>query len=320
MNLHLVYNEIKQISTGSSTKISLCEIEGRKSVLKELTNANFIDYSIREIETLRALNGHPNILKLHNSFIFGDRLFLDFEYYDGGDIYDDVVQNGIYTSSKADSFLEQMLSAIEYAKQKGYMHCDIKPENILLDSNGNFILSDWDMSQKLDKKESSGLNGSILNTPPEVLLGKYENSSDLYSLGCVLYFVLSGKRVYDLTTKSPKFLRLIAHLAFEIDTCGIDSKYIPILQLLLCKKHECRNIRNANDNIYISTDIDYIFHSQMFLRYINDNDFDNASLHLVLYIAATKYEVLKDKSAFEGLDSRSFCDKFKSHILTNTTL
>jgi serine/threonine protein kinase len=173
-------------------------------VLKRLKNPNRLDRFKGEVEALQNLN-HPNIAKLID-FDLGDKnpWFVQ-EYYHGGDLDKYVQKNGPLDHNKALNFLIDMASGLEYAHSSGKLHRDIKPANIFLeDEDGPAVLGDFGLAWKVDRGERLTLTveavGSFHYMAPELADGRADEPTwqcDIYSLGKVLYFMLSGGRVFD---------------------------------------------------------------------------------------------------------------------------
>ncbi len=165
--------------------------------------ANDSDFIARfEREARLAANlRHTNIVQVYDFDTQKDRLYMVMEYINGGtlkELLDKQKETGKYLSFRVISrILSQIASALDYAHSQGMLHRDLKPSNILLDKSGNAFLSDFGIARIIGQ---SGItrSGAIMGTPaymsPEQ--GSDESltaSSDIYSLGVILFEMLTGQ-------------------------------------------------------------------------------------------------------------------------------
>lgn len=113
----------------------------------------------------------------------------------GGGIFDALVQNRGFTENSSAIMMRQLLSAVAYLHSKQIAHRDIKPQNILFESNDsvNIKLLDFGNSRKMGTNEAMhGVYGTAYYVAPEVLTGNYDERCDIWSCGVILYMLLSG--------------------------------------------------------------------------------------------------------------------------------
>lgn len=155
---------------------------------------------IREIRLLARLQ-HPNILPLHDSGHVETLLYYVMPYVSGETLRDRINRERRLSSETACGIARDAADALAYAHAQGVIHRDIKPENILL-SAGHPILADFGIARVIDLAGVRQLTRTGMGTPgtpaymsPEQLLGDREidGRSDTYSLGCVLYEMLTGQ-------------------------------------------------------------------------------------------------------------------------------
>jgi len=155
---------------------------------------------IREIRLLARLQ-HPNILPLHDSGHVETLLYYVMPYVSGETLRDRINRERRLSPETACSIARDAADALAYAHAQGVIHRDIKPENILL-SAGHPILADFGIARAIDlagvrqlTRTGAGSPGTPAYMSPEQILGDHEldGRSDIYSLGCVLYEMLTGK-------------------------------------------------------------------------------------------------------------------------------
>jgi serine/threonine protein kinase len=231
------YEIINEIYSGVGIKVNLCKKNGKLVVVKELVDENYFYYLNKEILILEKIGFHENIVNIREAFIFGKKIYAEYEFYDKGDLYDHIKNNGVFDEAQAINLLNQIISALIHSKNCGYYHCDVKPENILLRNFSEFVLSDWDLARKIDDSSRNLVYGSSLSMPPEVILGQHCETSDVYSLGCLLYFCLFGKRIFNLKTSTKRNEVIIKHLKERvvIDGNKFSNEFKKLLSLMFQK-------------------------------------------------------------------------------------
>ncbi len=196
------YSVIKKLGEGGKGIVFKCKDNslGRIVAVKlikgdSLDNETF-SRLMREAQTTAKLS-HTNIVSIYDLIKEGDRFIMVIEYVDGQSL-DSYVNNhgGKLSVQEAIEITLKICDALQYAHDNGILHRDIKPENIMISGNGNPKLMDFGLAKSFD---SPGLThaGTIVGTPaylaPESALGKKADArSDLYSIGCVLYQMLTG--------------------------------------------------------------------------------------------------------------------------------
>src|SRR5579859_1894530 len=149
----------------------------------------------REAETIGRLS-HPHILKL---FDFGQKRGLTYlvtELVTGGSLAAQV-RRGPLSAAEANRIFQQLASALDYAHQQGVIHRDLKPHNVLIDSNGNVLLSDFGLARLVKAPTGLTPSGAIVGTPaymaPEQWTGDVADArTDIYALGVILFEMLLG--------------------------------------------------------------------------------------------------------------------------------
>ncbi|KAI3814322.1 hypothetical protein L1987_19073 [Smallanthus sonchifolius] len=156
---------------------------------------------VREVAAMRRLN-HPNILKLHEVLATKTKIYLVMELAAGGELFTQLSRRGRMKEATARRFFQQIVSTLNFCHQNGVAHRDLKPQNLLLDENGNLKISDFGLSA-LPESQKDGLLHTACGTPaytaPEIVRRKgYDGSkADAWSCGIMLFMFLAGYLPFD---------------------------------------------------------------------------------------------------------------------------
>ena len=163
-------------------------------------DAQFAIRFAREAQTLATLS-HPHIVTIHDFGQAGGFYFLLMEFIDGVNLRQ-AMKAGRFTPDQALAIVPPVCEALQYAHEHGIVHRDIKPENLLMDKSGRVKIADFGIAKIIDHDEAAeiSLNDSrttAAGTPayaaPEQQDGKSDHRADIYSLGVVLYELLTGQ-------------------------------------------------------------------------------------------------------------------------------
>ena len=153
---------------------------------------------INEINILRAMD-HPNILKIFEFYSNQESYSIITEYCSGGELFNEITENGPFDEKYSAYVMYQIFSAINYCHNMNIIHRDLKPENILIiDRNRNgyprIKICDFGTSLMVEKGGvQQKLVGSSYYIAPEVLKKHYNQKCDIWSCGVILYILLAGK-------------------------------------------------------------------------------------------------------------------------------
>ncbi|KAJ4912263.1 CBL-interacting serine/threonine-protein kinase 4 [Raphanus sativus] len=195
----------RRLGSGSFAKVHVArsietdELAAVKIIDKKKTaDAGMEPRIIREIEAMRRLHHHPNVLRIHEVMATKTKIYLVVELAAGGELYARIRRLGRLRESEARRYFQQLASALAFCHREGIAHRDVKPQNLLLDRDGNLKVSDFGLSALPEHRSSEGMLHTSCGTPaytaPEVLAQKsYDGAkADSWSCGVFLFVLLAG--------------------------------------------------------------------------------------------------------------------------------
>lgn len=175
---------------------------GRTVALKILTpdltaDRTFVERFLSEARAAGRLN-HPNVIGVHEVGQENGVYYLSMEYVGGGSVQDMISRGRKLDQLRATEIVLQAAKALEYAEKVAIVHCDIKPDNLMLTDAGEVRLADLGIAKSLNEKgkadQSEGVFGSPHYMAPEQARGlPLDHRADIYSLGVTFFRMLSGK-------------------------------------------------------------------------------------------------------------------------------
>jgi len=248
------------LGAGGMGEVYLAEhmLMGRRAAIKVLPGQRSeaperLRRFLTEIRAQGRLGTHPNLAVAYDAGEHEGRVYLALEYVPGTDLQTKVAQSGSLPSDVALDCIRQTAAALAFAHKHGIVHRDIKPSNLMLTPQGQVKLLDLGLAQ-LAASESQATDatrtqaGLLLGTPDYIAPEQAQDASradarsDLYSLGCTWYYLLTGRPPFAGNSAIEK---LRAH-ALEPPPCLLDSRpEVPpataaMLEMLLAKRPEDR--------------------------------------------------------------------------------
>lgn len=235
------------------------DTEGRVVAIKEILPEFATDWAIlsrieKEVEFLLKVE-HPSIVKLYSAFRDEktQSYYIVMELVEGLNIEQYVKKNGPIPEEKAVELLLKILDALQCVHNAHIVHRDIKPSNIMIRPDGNVCLLDFGVAKDMDSNGKQTIVGSIIGTSgymsPEQAEGYSINfRSDIYSLGCVFFYMLTGHHAFN--TLASEFETQDAILNSEFPRLAKYKKGLsPVLQKVLDKATN-RNMMQRYQNCY----------------------------------------------------------------------
>ncbi|TYI55065.1 hypothetical protein E1A91_D11G115000v1 [Gossypium mustelinum] len=171
-----------------------------KEIDKKLLSSKVSESLLKEISILSTIN-HPNIIQLFEAIETEDRIFLVLEYCDGGDLAAYIQRYGKVSEEVARHLMRQLAAGLQVLQEKHLIHRDLKPQNLLLTkgSTPQLKIGDFGFARSLTPENlADTLCGSPLYMAPEIIQNKkYDAKADLWSVGAILFQLVTGKPPFD---------------------------------------------------------------------------------------------------------------------------
>ena len=200
------YKILRPIGEGGMASVFLAVQESldREVALKVMApalaaNSEFTERFLKEGRITAKLQ-HQNLVTVYDIGTHAGVYYLAAEYIPGGTLKERIDAGGLNVGEILDILVE-MARGLDFAHQKGFVHRDVKPGNILFRKDGSVVLADFGIAKAMDSSSSSTVAGASIGTPdymsPEQARAEpVDGRSDLYSLGTVLYEMLTGAPPY----------------------------------------------------------------------------------------------------------------------------
>nr|XP_048708658.1 ribosomal protein S6 kinase alpha-5 isoform X4 [Caretta caretta] len=200
---------LKVLGTGAYGKVFLVrKISGHDNgklyamkVLKKATiiqKAKTTEHTRTERQVLEHIRQSPFLVTLHYAFQTDTKLHLILDYINGGELFTHLSQRERFTENEVQIYIGEIVLALEHLHKLGIIYRDIKLENILLDSNGHVVLTDFGLSKEFltdENERAYSFCGTIEYMAPDIVRGGdtgHDKAVDWWSLGVLMYELLTG--------------------------------------------------------------------------------------------------------------------------------
>lgn len=228
---------------------------------------------------------HPNIVGIYDAGMYKDFCYITMEYIDGPTLEKFCDKDSVLPVSKVVELLFEACNALGYAHNRGVVHRDIKPSNIMLNKAGEVRITDFGIAQiKSEQTASKGIIGSPSYMSPEQVKEELvEDKSDIFSLGCVLYELLTGEKafsgenyfsiMYKITNEEPVPIRqhrpdlpeILARITAKALAKDPSRRYQTCMDFAYDLRVALRGLKGATTSDKVESVVDYI-HSVPFFE------------------------------------------------------
>lgn len=304
-----------------------------------MTDGTFME-SFRKEARFAAKLDHPNLVPVYDFGQEDGRFYLVMKYMQGGSLKEKIVKQGPMSPKQASKIFLQVCDGVRFAHSQGVIHRDLKPSNILFDQDDSVRVGDLGFAKAINASKSSTMSksGSFLGTPeymaPEIWEGKdASKQSDIYSLGCILYEMLTGKILFEGTSPAAIMTKHVIHGP------EFDSHLTPSLQTIMKKALAS----NPTDRYVNVKELEEALKNYIFLQPLLDESQSTSSINEPTNTFSENekvdgqvgtserwvethdpvYEVTKQKEPSDALDfhtrpiQTSLIHKIKSQLKTN---
>ena len=254
------YEIVEKIGGGGMSVVykAKCRVLNRYVAIKILRNeltsdADFVDKFKQESLSAASLN-HPNIVNIYDTGIEGDIYYIVMEYIKGVTLKDYITQKGNLSESETIKISVQVAEALKHAHANKIIHRDIKPHNIMITDEGIAKVADFGIAKAASSStinNTSNVIGSVHYFSPEQARGGYvDEKSDIYSLGVVMYEMVTGVVPFDADNHISVAMK---HIQDSVVPPSQKISYISVskgLEALILKcleKHQSYRYQNATE-------------------------------------------------------------------------
>jgi serine/threonine-protein kinase PpkA len=254
------YRLLRKLGEGGMSQVFLAEniATGLQQVLKiikldldenaSLEQNEIVQRFISEYALISQID-HPNVAKIYDQGFGEAHAYISMEYFPGGDLRQ--LMSGEIGETIAIATLIQVASALSAIHERGIIHRDMKPDNVMIRSDGSLALADFGIAMQIDTQLEPSEGGEVYGTPsyvsPEQAAGDaVDHRADIYALGIMFYELLVGKKPYRAPTVQALLLQ---HMQAPLPTLPPDYRHYQSLMNKLLAKSPRERIQTADEII-----------------------------------------------------------------------
>ncbi|XP_054465585.1 calcium/calmodulin-dependent protein kinase IGb [Anoplopoma fimbria] len=252
-NIQEVFDLMEELGSGAFSEVYMVKEKktGKLFAMKCVKKKQKRDLNLEnEIAVLRRIK-HDNVVGMEDLYESQTHFYLIMELVAGGELFDRILDRGVYSEKDASSVIKQVLEAVSYLHDSGIVHRDLKPENILYysqEENSKIMISDFGLSKMVDNDIMSTACGTPGYVAPEVLAQKpYSKAVDCWSIGVITYILLCGYPPFYEESESRLFSKIMK-AQYEFDSPFWD-------EISESAKDFIRNMMQKNPSMRYSTDL-----------------------------------------------------------------
>jgi serine/threonine-protein kinase len=234
------------------------------------------DQFLVEAQSSGQLN-HPNIVSIYDAIVHGDYCFLTMEYVQGANLEGFCRQDNLLPVKRVVEIMLSLCNALEYAHSKGVIHKDIKPSNIMLDKFDVLKVTDFGVAQLPQRTVPFGIFGTPSYMSPEQLRDEpLKSASDIFSLGCVFYELLTGVKAFpgdssfsviykvindepaNILCIRPDLAEVLEKVTKKALAKDVEERYPSCLDLAYDLRVALRGLSGANKDERVTSFVDFI--------------------------------------------------------------
>lgn len=209
-----------------------------KEIDKKLLSPKVSDNLLKEISILSTIS-HPNIIRFFEAIETREKIYLVLEYCDGGDLAAYIHKHGKVSEAVARHFMRQLAAGLQVLQEKHLIHRDLKPQNLLVSTNEVtpvLKIGDFGFARSLTPQDlADTLCGSPLYMAPEIIQNhKYDAKADLWSVGAILFQLVTGKPPFDGSNQLQLFQNILTSTELRFPPGAIEELHPDCVDLCRC--------------------------------------------------------------------------------------